>query len=305
MNPDGFRFGIPEIDIHVLLALSDHDLARFCQTHRYANSICQNDYFWQLKAEQSYPQLAHLRPRYSSYRELYQTLKFGAYAVHLGDSQVTLHNDIQSAYNEFLQHLKLFIQSQGLPAIERAEELINVVGERRFPLSLYLVDSDNNSDTLIDLTTPQIVISPNLDGMPAFSQSVKLVYALENPLEIGVFEPSEEVFQRLSQVPDRLIEGSLEVQRTDNQNFVEISQHSPDLFIVNQPGKTLIIGRVNGRFMLANVSIVNILHVQYIMRPDVRGNIVMIPRMDSLVNILQQNYDQLPWEPVQNIVNYV
>ncbi len=46
--------GSRDTDFELLMKLSDHELGRVCQTNKKVRAICNNDYFWKLRAIKFY-----------------------------------------------------------------------------------------------------------------------------------------------------------------------------------------------------------------------------------------------------------
>jgi hypothetical protein len=46
-----FLTGMPEVDVKTFLELDDRTLSSICQTSSYANTVCNDEYFWSLKIE--------------------------------------------------------------------------------------------------------------------------------------------------------------------------------------------------------------------------------------------------------------
>lgn len=66
--------GIPEVDFQTLLNLDLISLQQVCQTNRYIQNICQDDYFWYLKVQHDFGDLVDYKPVNITYRQQYQTL---------------------------------------------------------------------------------------------------------------------------------------------------------------------------------------------------------------------------------------
>lgn len=72
--------GVPEVDFQLLLQMALPELFRICQTNLYLNSICNDDYFWQMKVDHDYgADVASLKHTLETYKEqylrIYNTLK--------------------------------------------------------------------------------------------------------------------------------------------------------------------------------------------------------------------------------------
>lgn len=305
-----FPTGNELADTTVLLQLDDQEIGRVCQADAYLNHLCQNEFFWKQRIEQRYPEFLHLRDQLQSYRELYLSIISRAYALLIGETQLTLYNDIRAAYQELLKWLVLFTQTPQVLPIERANELPNILGVNRYPIRLYRTNPYGKR-LLVDLISPQIFVDPNLSNMPVLLPKIMVAYTLIGPHEMNAVPPSDKVFEELLRDAQsgRLPEEGFTIQRTDNQATLPFTFVAPDLFISN-PGapspaqiRVFFLKKINGRFMFA------LLPAQYLQGVPLRwsespqGEDVMIPRQFGLINVFRTA--PLQWVPIENLQNYL
>lgn len=307
-----FPTGNELADMNILLTLSDRDLARVCRSDSYLNQLCQNDLLWRWKLEQRYPQYLPLRANFPSYREIYRFTSCVAYAVIIGSGQIQLYNNIRTAYQEFIKWLGLFSQNPQLLPIERVNELPLLLRASRFPLKLYglalgEITPDKPLITLINVSTPQIIIDSNLVNMPVLQPEVLVTYTLNNSSLIGLNRPTEEILEYLDQASqdNRLDEEMFSIQRTDNQGTLTFVSLIPGVFFTHTRQLPVVIGKVNHRFMLMVLPQQYLQQLQFQAGVNDQGRPIVVPTFRSIKTLLQQVYDQLPWEPLANLINYL
>jgi len=71
---------VPELDFEILLNMDLPELLNMCQSNLYLNSICNNDYFWQMKVAQDYgEEIVTMKPAHETYQgqyvRIYNTLR--------------------------------------------------------------------------------------------------------------------------------------------------------------------------------------------------------------------------------------
>lgn len=90
-----FLTGIPEVDFNILNNLSDQDLGIACQVNSYTNSLCQDDYLWEIRSKSRYN--VTKKPTKISWREYYQLLPYYSKEANAISRAVGIDDLIESA----------------------------------------------------------------------------------------------------------------------------------------------------------------------------------------------------------------
>ena len=106
--------GYKDVDIKILLNLTDDVLNNICLVNQYAQSLCQYNYFWYLKINQLYPDLPI--PKYvSDYKKFYLKFKKINNLIEIDDQDIQYwliinhYNDYTDAFlkktNDYLSNI--------------------------------------------------------------------------------------------------------------------------------------------------------------------------------------------------------
>lgn len=233
-----------------------------------------DDYFWNLRVHEYYPQAVNLRNRYQSWRDLYIAITQSGYVVYTGE--LTVYNSgqaVQQAINDFRNRLGPAFQ----PTM--AEVYVATMGEE-FPRG------DPNH------------LVHNLDNLMTYPPRTFVLYSLDDAQTFGVESLNPRTLSKIIQYANenRLDENEITVMRSDTgvkrvfiynpQQNVFVSQQLPVIIVTN--GTLGVLSREGYN------------HLEYVRTVDVQGQPIIVPSTRSILS----NLSAFNREPLANIVNY-
>lgn len=269
-----FPFGISEVDVPILLQLSDDDLADACQSNAYLAALCSDDYFWNLRVNEYYPQAANLRTGYPSWRDLYIALSQSGYIVYTGELAVyNSGQGVQQAIVNFRNRLGPGFQPT-MVEVYRAK-----MGQEF---------SRGDPEHLIQ----------NLNDLVTYPPRTFVLYSLDDAQTIGSEPLTPRALDKIIQYAEqnRLDEDIITIMQSGTgvpRDFVYNPEQN--VFVSNQLPVLVI---VDGN--LGVLSPEGYYLIDYIESRDDQDRPVIVPSLQSII----ENLASFNREPLANVVDY-
>jgi len=300
----GFPTYQAELDFQILLQLTDEELQNMCQTNSYLNTICRDDYFWQLRSEKYLWQFLHLRELFSSWFEFYHEIFYNSLYLVFYAEDSYLYTSIQAAYSELASNVPI-------PKLEDADQLVNVDFVPEVPFEIYFLINNHpvhvkDSRYLLLSLSDEIFVKPNLFLYPLLKSKHNFTFAM-NIFEdnwpslpstiLRLNRPTQETFEKLAESATSLFNGYFEIPNVNSQDIGAIFWHLYDNAFAVADKPVIFIDKIDREFKAAflpesyhqSIAYTNprILREMY---PEIKDKLFWQP-LDLLWNLDVSNYN--------------
>ena len=172
---------IAELDYQILEDLEDGDLFRSCQTDTYLANLCDNESFWRNRSRNKYAKLIKFKDADTTWKAFYKRLINDAmYLVHTEPSVISLHSNIEDAYEKFWKTIasknnitvEMALQTDYSNLDEEGVAVIKIVYKGEITQLHDKIIFDNKQPA------PDILQYPNLPGLKVRNRPLFLYEAL-------------------------------------------------------------------------------------------------------------------------------